>query len=105
MTELKTMAICLDLRKPTSWCLDLGHLLGHHYGVAPGDLLSAQSLQQHYITKTVTYGALDNQYNTGFFPENQFVASDDNLVIEVALVLVTVSVYGTEQPPTPAKHG
>ena len=27
----------------------------------------------------------------------------DNLVIEVALVLVTVSVYGAEQSPTPAR--
>ena len=27
--------------------------------------------------------------------------NSDNLVIEVALVLVTVSVYGTEQSPTP----
>ena len=29
---------------------------------------------------------------------------NDNLVIEVALVLVTVSVYGTEESPTPASN-
>ena len=30
--------------------------------------------------------------------------NSDNLVIEVALVLVTVSVYGTEQSPTPVSE-
>lgn len=35
---------------------------------------------------------------------NQFRANSDNLVIEVALMLVTVSVYGTEQAPTPATY-
>ena len=37
--------------KPTSWCLDLGHLLGHHHRVAPGDLLSAESLQPFILKR------------------------------------------------------
>ena len=45
------LLICLFHEKPTRcWRLDLGHLLGHHHGVAPSDLLSAESLKHFHIT-------------------------------------------------------